>query len=107
MALSDAYQPSLGVTEVSIREHDRALQDAKGMKFKSRVQSVANDVVIDPGLLAAVLLGEDDNRNDYLGTNGVVDGYPLGTDSYYEMRSRIAKRVPRRRAFASWDTTID
>ena len=57
------------------------------------VEEAANDVDINPGLLAAVLLAEWDKRSLYL-SPGEVKSFVSGTDDFYMMRGQLKDSVP-------------
>jgi hypothetical protein len=92
LAVADAeeYRPDLGVSDESIGEHDSVFLGGKGgERIKRKMEHLAGEVHLDPGLLAAGLLAET-TRSGYSFEDGIV----IGTDSYYELRNRIEKHVP-------------
>ena len=83
-------EPTFGVAEHAVLEFDKEFSDAT---FKKKVQDAAKSVDINPGLLGATLLSET-TRKYYLSKKPSVDGYPIGTDTFWEKRNTIAARIP-------------
>jgi V8-like Glu-specific endopeptidase len=64
-----------------------------GRRFKQLVETAAQQVGLNPGLLAAALIGETGTIADYLSASK-VGSYRTGVDDFYAMRGVLAQTVP-------------
>ena len=96
-----AEDPVLAVHGKQIASRLVHFRGAGGRHFRQLVDDAARKVDINPGLLAAALIGETGTIADYLST-GKVGSYRTGVDDFYAMRAILAKNVP---AYADigWD----
>ena len=99
--VASAEDPVLAVHGKQIASRLVHFRGAGGRRFKQLVDDAARKVDINPGLLAAALIGETGTIADYLST-GKVGSYRTGVDDFYAMRAVLAKNVP---AYADigWD----
>ena len=84
---------SLKVSGRYVAERDPQFSGETGRRFKELVDWAAKEVDIPPGLLAAVLLAEWDDRSLYLGS-AAVSSFVSGTDDFFAQRGQLAKNVP-------------
>ena len=96
-----AEDPVLAVHGAQIASRLIPFRGKAGRRFKQLVETAAQKVDLNPGLLAAALLGETGTTADYL-TASKVGSYRTGVDDFYAMRGVLAKNVP---AYAQigWD----
>jgi hypothetical protein len=76
-----------------VAERDPLFAGAQGDRFRALVASVAAEVTLDPGFVAAVLLAEVDNTTEYLSMSE-VRSFRTGTDDFLEQRAQLAANVP-------------
>ena len=88
-----AENHALAVSGKDVATDHRQFWGKSGKKFKSLIEQAAKKVDLNPGLLAATMLAETGNRNDYL-TKNKVSSYRIGVDDFYDRRHAIAQRVP-------------
>jgi hypothetical protein len=87
------YAPDLGTTQATVEMYDKDFDGANGALLKTRIEAAAQQVDLNPGLLAATLLAED-WRKSYTQRTGEVEGWDIGTDDYKERKADIERRVP-------------
>lgn len=88
-----AQNTDLVVSGEEATSYDKHFRSQRGQRFKALIEQAANDVNLNPGLLAATLLAETGSRNSYL-TSSKVSSYHIGVDDFYDRRSALAARVP-------------
>jgi len=84
---------NLKVSRKCVVERDSQFSGEIGKKFKELVEWAASEVDINPGLLAAVLLAEKDQRYVYLDP-GEVRSFLSGTDDFFAQRRQLRMNVP-------------
>jgi peptidoglycan hydrolase-like protein with peptidoglycan-binding domain len=72
---------------------DSQFAGASGTAFRDRIRTIAQDVGLDPGLLAANLLAEIQNRATWMST-GSIESPQVGVDYWHEERPKIRAAVP-------------
>jgi hypothetical protein len=87
-----AVGTNLGVSRRDLVAYDWAFKGKTGSEFKKAIESVAKEVDINPGLLAANLLAET-RRGSYL-QSGQVSSFEVGTDDFFEKRHDLSRKVP-------------
>lgn len=85
-------RPDLGVSARQVTAYDWAFRKKKGKKFKELVEWAADEVDINPGLLAVNLIAETRMR-DYF-AKSKVSSFLVGTDDFYDKRHDISRKVP-------------
>lgn len=88
-----AEDTTLGVHGSVLVRPLRHFFGATGRRFKQMVEVAAQQVGLDPGLLAAALVAETGGPGAYL-TTSRVSSYLVGVDDFYAMRHVLAKDVP-------------
>lgn len=88
-----AENTSLKVSAKFVLERDAMFAGETGKKFKALVEEAAREADINPGLLAAVLLAEFDQRSLYLSPGEVVS-FDSGTDDFFAMQAQLKANVP-------------
>ena len=93
-----AIQAASGDTHLQVAgkyvaERDPVFSGESGKKFKELVEWAASEVQINPGLLAAVLLAEWDQKSVYL-SGSEVRSFLSGVDDFFAMSKQLAAKVP-------------
>ena len=83
----------LKVSGEYVAERDPQFVGENGKKFKELVEWAAREVDINPGLLAATLLAEWDQRSVYL-SSGEVRSFLSGTDDFFAQSKQLRDNVP-------------
>jgi hypothetical protein len=84
--------PEFGINLGQLSQYDGYFQGEKGQRLKNLVIWAANEVGINPGLLASSLVSEIDPSN-YLRRDSVAS-LVIGTDHYWSKRNDIESKVP-------------
>jgi hypothetical protein len=88
-----AQDTALQVAGTVVTERDSQFSGENGAKFTKLVVWAANEVNIDPGFLAAVLLAEVGSADHYL-SSGEVSSFFTGTDSFLAQSAQLRANVP-------------
>lgn len=96
-----ARDPVLAVHGDQIAGRLKPFRGAAGKRFEQLVETAAQTVGLNAGLIAAALIGETGSAAAYL-RSGKVDSYLVGVDDFFALRGVLAKNVP---AYAQirWD----
>jgi hypothetical protein len=87
----DLSTSQISVNKKKIEQYDYYFKGQIGEKFKKLIEWAANEVQINPGLLAVNLMAET-SRTDYLTTNK-VSSFIIGTDDFYDKRFELEKQI--------------
>ena len=98
---SAEYRPNLNVNDATVEAYDHHFEGTLGLRLKEEIEEAATRVGVDPGLLAAYLFAEQNNRDFWLRSSGTVRGYRVGIDSWNEYAEDIKSNVP-----AASDVTV-
>jgi hypothetical protein len=92
-SVGSEYTPDLGTNQATLEMYDKYFEGAKGALLKTRIETEAGKVGLNPGLLASTMFAED-KVSSYTKGTGEVDGVDIGVDDYKERKVRIERRVP-------------
>lgn len=86
------YAPDLGTNKATVEMYDHYFAAGDGAILRKRIEEAAEQVDINPGLLAASMLAEEKGR--YTRSSGTIDGWDIGTDDYKEREHELKTRIP-------------
>jgi phosphatidylserine/phosphatidylglycerophosphate/cardiolipin synthase-like enzyme len=88
-----AKNAALAVDGKDVASEHRLFWGTGGKQFKQLVEWAAQEVDLDPGLLATALIAETGGIASYL-TKSKVSTYLIGVDDFFAMRHVLAQNVP-------------
>jgi hypothetical protein len=88
-----AKNTELAVDGKDVASEHRLFWGPGGKQFKQLVEWAAQEVELDPGLLATALIAETGGIASYL-TKSKVSTYLIGVDDFFAMRYVLAQNVP-------------
>jgi hypothetical protein len=77
-----------------VTEFDSAFRGTLGQQLSELVASAANEVGMNPGLVAVNAAAEVDRPKEVYLRAGPVSSYEIGVDDYYDKRVDISRKVP-------------